>query len=394
MSKWSNGVPDSSSYDVVVDNAPGTNSIVTLPGGFPGSVGRLRIDAGDRVQLQSNSIVTPGAFSGAGELLLNGTLAMPGQELSGEKVINGTGKLILGGVVGENTRVTGATTNNGTIEGSGRFGDYNGNRYRIDNNGTINANVAGQALLLYGPYGADRSTNSGVLKASGGGSLFLGQGQWFGSPTSSIIADGPGSRLLFSDSVIVEGGSLSAINGGLLRPGGEGSFHTNAYWKDLTVSGPTEVRKGGLLLDGTVTNNGVITVPDDAGILDIASSTGQIVTLRSAIGAPPGQVVLDKAASNYDIAFLDQNNLAGKLLIQNQIIRGRGAVGYNSSPYPSAVEITNRGTFQADRNNELLQLFVGILDNQNGGTLRAQDGGILRLHITDSLKTLAARSKP
>ncbi len=124
VSKWSNGVPNSATYDVVVDNAPGTNSTVTLAGGgFPGSVGRLRIDAGDRVQMEGNAIlyITPGAFSGAGELLLNGTLAIPGQELAGDKVINGTGKLMLGGVIGENARVNGVTTNNGTIEGSGQI---------------------------------------------------------------------------------------------------------------------------------------------------------------------------------------------------------------------------------------------------------------------------------
>ncbi len=99
--------------------------------------------------------------------------------------------------------------------------------------------MAGQALLLYGLYDADRSTNSGVLKASAGGALLLGQGQWFGSPTSSIIADGPGSQLLFRDSVIVEGGTLSAINGGLIQPGGFNNFRTNTLWKDLTVSGPS-----------------------------------------------------------------------------------------------------------------------------------------------------------
>jgi hypothetical protein len=318
-SKWSGGVPDTSNYNVTVDNAPGTNSIVTIGGNLQAYVGRLSIAAGDRVQTQDNGSlsIVGGGFSGAGELLLNGTLAIPGQGLAGDKVINGTGKLMLGGVAGQNAGVAGATTNNSTIEGSGQMGgSYNGTRFRTVNNGTINANVAGQALLLYGLHDADRSTNSGVLKASAGGTLLLGQGQWFGSPTSSIIADGPGSQLLFRDSVIVEGGSLSAINGGLLQPGGFGSFRTNAIWKNLTVSGPTEVRKGGLYLDGTVTNNGVITVPDDAGILEITS--GAQTTLASAIGAPPGQVVLDKVPSNANIAFLDQYNQTTRLLIQNQ----------------------------------------------------------------------------
>jgi hypothetical protein len=384
--KWSGGaVPNSPSADVAVDNAPGTNSIITIGIGTTGSVGRLRIDAGDRVQTQDNSAlyVTATAFPGAGELLLNGTLAIPGQELVGDKVINGTGKLVLGGVAGQNARVTGATTNNGTIEGSGQFGFYNSNRYRTDNNGTINANVPGQGLLLYGLTGASRSTNSGTLKASNGGSLLLGQGQWFGSPTSSIIADGPGSELLFKDSVLVEGGSLSAINGGLIRPGGDGSFHTNGVWKDLTVSGPTEVRKGALYLTGTIMNNGVITVPNDSGLLDIAPASGQTVTL-----AGTGQIVLDKPSTyaNQTVAFLDQNGQNSKLVIQDQLVRGRGFVGYESYPYPSGVEITNRGTFQADRNGELLRLFIGVIDNQNGGTLRAQDGGILRLHISGTLK--------
>ncbi len=126
-------------------------------------------------------------------------------------------------------------------------------------------------------------------------------------------------------------------------------------------------------------------MPDDAGILDITSGA-QTVTLASPIGAPPGQVVLDKVPSNENIAFLDQNGQTAKLLIQNQLIRGRGFIGYQSYPYPSGVELTNRGTFQADRNGQLLRMFIGKIDNQNGGILRAQDGGILRLDITDILR--------
>lgn len=373
--KWSNGVPNSPSFEASVDNLPGTNSVVTISAGNQGSVGRLRIDAGDRVQTQDNSnlYVTATAFAGAGELLFNGTLAIPGQVLVGDKVINGTGKLMLGGVVGQNARVTGATTNNGTIEGSGQFGFYNSDRYRTDNNGTINANVPGQALLLYGLTGASRSTNTDTMKATNGGRLLLGQGQWFGSPTSSITANGPDSQLLFSDSVLVEGGTLSATDGGLLRPGGEGNFNSSAIWKDLTVSGPTQIRNGALLLEGTVTNNGVMTVQNAAGGI----GTEALPNVTTIAGA--GQIVLE-----YDGDPTLGRNGNGYLHIQNQVIRGEGKVGRRSNN--DAMELTNQGTFQADRNARTLRLEIRSLDNRSGGTLRAIDGGILTLSLSGRLQ--------
>jgi hypothetical protein len=88
----------------------GTNSIVTFtapPSNAANfTVGRLRIDAGDKVDTGStfgSFTVNNTAFAGAGELHIDGTFAMPGdgRSLQGNPiVINGIGSLVLGSSTG------------------------------------------------------------------------------------------------------------------------------------------------------------------------------------------------------------------------------------------------------------------------------------------------------
>lgn len=389
--KWTGSVPNGASADAVIDSLPGTNSVVTLGSGFNNvgytvTLGRLQIDAGDRVELSevsTNLTMDNSGFSGAGEILMNGTLVLPGSPdnggssntLTGTKTLNGTGKLLLG-QPGRRPEIMGNTTNNAIIEGAATFGRVNsgGNAFPIFNAGTVNANLNGQ-VMEFATFGA---TNTGTMQATNGGILRFSQGDM--NNTGGLLrADGAGSpanttAVEFGGRFVTVGGILSATAGGLLRIIGE------TTWKNLTATGPTQVQ-GILTLDGTVTNNGTITISAVQARLNAPYNPGfdpaKIVTL-----AGTGEVILDKAQNQGDTAFADLGTL---WLIQDQTIRGRGSFGRNDFYASDRPQVINRGTFQADRAGETFELALGSMDNQISGVLRAKDGGILFLGILGPL---------
>lgn len=325
---WSGGVPNGTTAEVHVDGISGTDSVVTLATGI--TVGRLQINAGDRVEMTSTAttfIVASGGFGGDGDLGLNGTLVLPGsagnngasQTMDGTKTLNGTGSLRPGGP-GKYPEVYGNTTNN--------------------------------------------ATNTGTMMASGGGTLLFAQGSMNGAG-GQIVADGAGSVVQFGDyqGFAMVGGDFSTVNGGVMKIG------NSAAWKDLTSSGTTQVM-GVLTMDGTVTNTGVMTVGPSGRIDAPNNPTYDIAQTVTLTGTPadPGEVVLDRA----DLASSIFGYRYSRWLIQHQTIRGYGSVGDDDSNPP---QIMNRGTFQADQNGQVLRLRLKSLDNQAGGILRIQAGG-------------------
>lgn len=386
-SMWSTGTePDSPTADVMIDNGSGAGSVVTLNTGAGGGhveLGRLRIDTGDTLTFGANMrlISNAAAFPGAGVWTINGTLSLPLADnyLEGTKTFNGTGKIVIGAApaAGNISNVYDDTVNNITIEGAARFGGYNTSKPRIVNNGLFHANIPGAALELRGrdvltAATAEDNVNAGTLKSTNGATLFMGEGDWQNAG-GQILADGAGSILMFGERARIFGGAISATNGGLIRIASGG---TNA-WKDVTVSGPTEVNLGSIPFEGTVTNNGTITVSGSGQIYSINVPHDPIVI------AGTGQIILDKPDINSAPAFDDAY---GKWLIQGQLIRGRGRIGSWSGGFGGMeIQITNRGTFQADRNNEWLHIDVERFDNASGGTVRAQDGGLLFLNARQPL---------
>ena len=388
-SKWSGGVPPTGpSADVIIDSLPGVNSAVTIDSNFSTpSVGRLRIDTGDSLDIPLNSRLLSDntGFTGAGEWLIDGLLTVPATTqgaLDGTKTINGSGKIVLGsGTSGP--EIYGNTYNNATIEGVAAFGRNNNISFwhPMVNTGTIDANVPNGTMVFRShPAGSAPeliSTNTGTMKASNGGRLLIDQGLWNGAG-GNMIADGPNSVVQFGVFHFADmvGGTFSTANGGLLRVG-------SARWRDLVSLGSTEVfgtesLVGKLTLAGTVTNNGTITVPAGGGRIEMDTTlvNGQlpVVTL-----AGTGQVVLDK----HDSPTFGNNGTANKLIVDGQTIRGRGSVGRWSS---FGMEIVNRGTFQADRANDTLFLDLSKIDNQSGGILRAQDDATLNLNVRETIK--------
>ena len=395
--RWSpNGVPDGATADVVVDGAAGTASVVTfgtdINVGTDFRIGRLLIAAGDTVQFGSATSTLDfwdnAAFPGAGALTIHGLLHLPytSNALRGSKNITGTGTLRLGSTGGNRPEIYDTTTNAALIQGSALFGRANASRPKVINSGTIEANLPGQDIDFHGQGGADRSINTGTLRAVGGGKMQFGQGEWLN--TGGLVkADGAGSQVAFYGGLI-EGGTISATNGGVLQVGG--SFNGSsggATLKNVTLNGPTQLVQE-LQVNETLTNNGVMTIPSGAQLVNTTNSVS--VTI-----AGTGEIVLD-APDDDSPELINQGNRdlpSVPWLFDGVKVRGRGNVGYRQSGGDiDNVAIINQGTFEADVDEQTLLIDVANFDNRSGGFLRATGsgtnalGGVLRLSFNGPLK--------
>jgi hypothetical protein len=394
---WSpNGVPNGATADVVVDGAPGTASVVTFGrndnSGTSFRIGRLRIEAGDTVRFGSASSTLDfwdkNAFPGAGSLILDGTLALPWSSsyLRGAKSVTGSGTMLLGSP-GQTPEIYDALTNAATIRGSAHIGRANASNPPVNNSGLIEANLSGQFIDFHGQGGLNSSVNTGTLQAVSAGKMHFGQGTWLNSG-GIVKADGPDSLVSFYRGGTMEGGTISATNGGVLQVGGSFPGVNGSYtFKNVTLNGPINLVQN-LLISGTLTNTGRMSIPSGAR-LEVAGSAG--VTIN---GAETGEIVLD-APEDDGPELIDQGNSSVPTMpwmFDDVKVRGRGNVGYRQSGGTiDNVIITNQGTFEADVDGQPLRIDVSGFENGNGGVLRATGsgnnalGGILRLAINRPL---------
>jgi hypothetical protein len=186
---------------------------------------------------------------------------------------------------------------------------------------------------------------------------------------------------------LLEGGTVSSINGGALQVGGSFNGSNGGYtFKNVTLSGSSTLADT-LLVAGTLTNNGVMSIPS-GGRLHQAGNAGATI-------AGTGDIILD--APQDDVPELidqgDSSIASVPWTFQGVKVRGRGNIGYrHSGGAIDNVSIVNQGTFQADVDGQTLLIVVSALDNRNGGLLRATGsgvnplGGILRIALNGPLK--------
>lgn len=393
------GVPGGALSDVVIDNAPATASTVTFGRNdnfiTDLTIGRLRIDTGDTLQFGAASTTLqfgPAiAFPGAGSLVLNGTMSLPwtSNTLRGAKSITGSGQLLVGSQ-GQQPEIYDTTTNAALIQGSARFGRANASNPKVINSGTIEANLPGQDIDFHGLGGADRSINTGTLQAVGGGKMQFGQGEWLN--TGGLVkadgagADGAGSQVAFYRGGLIEGGTISATNGGFLQVGGSfNGENGGATFKNVTLNGPTQLVQE-LQVSETLTNNGVMTIPSGAQLVNATNSATIAGTGEITLNAPEDDSPELINQGNRDLPSVPW-------LFDGVKVRGRGNVGYRQSEGAiDNVAITNQGTFEANVDGQTLQINVANFDNRSGGLLRAIGsgnsplGGVLRLSFNGPLK--------
>jgi hypothetical protein len=259
-------------------------------------------------------------------------------------------------------RLYGATSTNtlvnqgGTISGVGQIGV---DLLKLDNRGTINANVLNGTLTI--DPSASNALNSGTLTASNGGILRLAGGNF--DNTGGMITPGSGSRVEL-DSAAIQGGTLG---GTTIRNIASSSLSNLTILSGLTVEVPNA---SNLTLFGTIANSGTIQLQSVGNNTDLIIGTGG-VTLNG-----NGLIELSNNGANR-ISGTTLNNVANT-------ISGSGQLGLNQ------LTLTNSGTIEANRSNPLTVDLANATPFTNQGTLRAASGS--QLIFADSIINAATVS--
>ena len=195
--------------------------------------------------ITNNGTITLGNSSGGVTTVIQGNVTLAGTgnvTLVNNDVVTssgGTGKL----TIGQSQTIQGATgTGSGVGFGSSQLG--------IVNQGTINANVSGQTLLLQPSSSGLTNNVGGALKASNGGTLALSNASG-GTFTNSSTADNGSSgvfQVFDSSTLTVSAGGLTNFSGTTLTGG-------SYYVASASTANPATLSFGG---GSIVTNNASI----------------------------------------------------------------------------------------------------------------------------------------
>ncbi|MGA2017382.1 MAG: hypothetical protein ABSH26_10515, partial [Opitutaceae bacterium] len=297
-------------------------------GGTLQVVGNTTLDASSHGAMTINGPLSAGpgtTITTAGTLVNNGAMQLVGGsganmvvQLSGDTTLQGTGSVTLGysgsgaGQVYIEQIEGGVTlTNNTTIQGQGVLGN---GALTLLNDGTINSNVSGGTILLNASGGV---TNSGLLEATGGGTLNI----------SSItvqnagenITAGSGSTVDLTDATIV-GGTLNNNSGGTLQVVGNATFDASSHGA-ITINGPISAGPGTTITAaGALVNNGAMQLVGGSGANMLVQLSGD-TTLQGT-----GSVTLGYSGSGAGQVYIEQIE-GGVTLTNETTIQGQGVIG-------------------------------------------------------------------
>ena len=228
----------------------------------------------------------------------------------------------------------------------------------------INANVDTRALVV-DPANAIDLINLGVMRASGGGILFLtGNGGGLFTNTGGVIEALAGSEVQLGSGASVIGGDLRTTGSGVIR-----NINT-ATLRGLTNAGTFIANNGSsTTFAGMINNTGSILISSSGSFTDLFLD-GDV----SLIGR-----------GTFTLANADRVRSGGgtpRLTNVDNIIQGEtsntGSLGTNE------IALTNLGLINANVNG--LQLVIDPANvangfvNESSGLFRASNGGILRLN--------------
>jgi hypothetical protein len=353
--KWSAGVPTATT-DALIDNGNTIVSPVTLDIG--GQTNNITVDADDSLSFNNGTSLTinGSSVSNAGTISLNSAGGLTTLFVAGGATLSGAGTVTMSNNSQNQVDGNGGATltNQSTIQGVGMIGPH----FNLTNQGTINANVSGAALIL-GPGSAATYTNSSTMEATNGGILQLSL-QGISNTGGTIKAVGTNSQVQFA-------GGGDNITGGTLTTSGGGTIVQNASTSStlttLTNSGTFSLLNNSTVnLTGTITNTGTFQL----------NSAGSLTTLFVPTGATlsgTGTVTMSNNSQNQ----VDGNG--GATLTNQSTIQGVGMVG----PHFNFI---NNGTVNANVSGAALILGPGSAATYtNTATMEATNGGILQLNL-------------
>jgi hypothetical protein len=323
-----------------------------------------------------------GQIDASGTITNNGTITL---QAAGNQtyfyapaatILSGTGTLVLSSTNGQytgNVDAAGGLTNNETITGAGQIASG-----IFVNNGTINANVSGQTLLL--DAFAAGTSNTKIMEASGGGTMLFDGSAW--TNTGGTIEALTGSSVNLESSVSITGGTLTSSGTGSINLL-SGSF---AYLSGLTNSGTLNAQNNTQLnLTGAITNTGTINIQgagnatyliingavtlSGSGTIDLTSTNGQYTNQIYGEGSTP--------------TLVSSNTIegAGNLGSSNMGFTNNGTVDANVAGQMLAINVDSSGFTNWNGTTHTL---TGGSYIANGGTLTFASGG------TTGITTLSA----
>jgi hypothetical protein len=210
------------------------------------------------------NIVGNSSLNVTGNLVDNGLITVNSNGSATSTLDFASGTLSGTGTITLNSGSTGAVVAGTLIQSSGHtingFGEITA---ALTNNGTVNANVSGQTIVLTtGPM-----TNNSVMEATGGGSLNI---------SSVTITQGAGGQIKASGGTVnLTGGAT--VTGGTLSGGTvNNSSGTNTIGGLTNTSTLNVVGNTDLNISSTIVNNGVIAIDSNSSSTSTVSATGAI----------------------------------------------------------------------------------------------------------------------
>lgn len=333
--------------------------------------------AGNLVSDNNSDLGIDGTITNNGQITLDGGGSTTSLEVQSDATLAGTGTVVLAGT-GAQIDGTGRliVSAGQTIQGRGAIGAA---AIAVTNNGLIVAN-SGVAALTIDPINTGSATefiNNGTLRAAGGLLVLSGSGDGRFVNNSVIEALGT-SEVRLANNVFVSGGTITSAPGAVVRV----TTSDTANVANLTVAANVVVNNNAdLRIDGTVTNNGTIT-------LLAAGSTTDIEVQSDATLAGTGAVILSGT----------NDRIVGTGRLTNGVghtVSGSGQLG------AAAITITNQGIITSDAGatltvdpinvgstNEVINDTTGVLRAENGSTLALSGSGDGRFNNAGTIEAL------
>jgi len=316
----------------IFDVQPGAT--LNLTGATSSNAGTINLDSGGILEISASKVT----ISGTGKIILNGAGSVIEGALSADVLTLAKGS---------------------TIEGTGNIGN---NLMTLNNQGTIDANMAATTLTLQMSGG---TTNSGTMEATAGATLQLDAGTYTQTSTGNILASETGNAL---SAVNLESGVI--INGGkLTTTGTTATINLVGATPTLTLNGVSISGTGKLILpDGsTTTLLGTISNTSTIDVNGATAPTKLVVGQSSVTLSGTGKIILTDNANNQFTGLASADTLHN-----GNTIEGAGNIGEGN------MGLINTGTIETLAHQvNTLEIDASSTGFSNQGILLAATGSTL-----------------
>jgi hypothetical protein len=306
--------------------------------GTNGTLAATAVDNSGAIAIANGTTLTAqGPITNTGKLTLNASTAATTLSLSDDLTLKGGGQVILSNNLNNSIGAAAPTTLenvDNTISGAGTIGDPNMSLLN-DLAGVINAN--GSAALA---IGAGFFANSGMLKSTGAGGLFVNTSL---TNTGTVNAAGAGGVFI---------GALT--NAGLVETTGAGTLEINGQSNALAIANTGAIdaagSKGILILSATIDNTsgsiGALTANSSVTLQVSTIEHGSLMTLAGGSLATAANSVDTIASASINNAGSIALANGSTLILDSDTVFDHGTIALKGSATATSLEIANSVTLE------------------------------------------------